>query len=334
MQWKTLLAYERVLRKFLKARRPQLPLSTFAGLAALDARTLPPPRFLELGDRRLGYRYYAAPSSVHLVLIHGAGCFGDQLHTMASSIANDGKAQVTTLNMAGHGLSDGVRGHAVQSPEQILEDVHAYLHQLRSEGTCDRIVLGGHSAGGGVVLAASRSSVDRLIDGYLFLAPYLGLGSPTVRPYFGGWTGVRSLKLRALVLANLFGIRKFNDATVIDFDENACVLDPRYVKNWSFETMMAFGPGRWLPRAAPISPEKPVLLLAGERDECFDPDLYQDALNVIAPHATMRRVGRCGHFDLLVNAKAIGLVEKWIARKFPAHSRNNFSQEKNNVIAA
>ena len=40
-------------------------------------------------------------------------------------------------------------------------------------------------------------------------------------------------------------IERFNDATVVDFDIREA-HDSRYTATWSYNTMLAFGPGRWL----------------------------------------------------------------------------------------
>lgn len=315
--WKTLLAYELALRAFTRNHPPLLSFTAFAGVSAIDVATLPAARVFTAADgHRIGYRCYEARSDVSLVLIHGAGCFGDQFHEIARATAQAGRARVHTLNMRGHGLSDGRRGHAVTQAGQIVGDVAAFIAALKAERPDDRIVVGGHSAGGGVALGVSRTPASELVAGYVFLAPFLGLGSPSIRPYFGGWVRVRGVALRALTLLNALGVRRFNDSTVIDFNMDACLHDPRFVKDWSFDTMLAFGPGRWLAAAPAITAEKPVLLLAGVKDQCFFQPHYRDAFQVVAPHAEMPALGLSGHWDLLVNAGALGALAAWLDRRF------------------
>ncbi len=319
----------------MKAGKPELPFSAFARISAMDVRTLPKPRFLDLGnDMRLGYRCYEADADVQLVLVHGSGCFGDQLHEMALRISRAGKAQVYTLNMRGHGLSDGERGHAVSSADEIVADVGQFLAHIRATRPDDRIILGGHSAGGGVILGVSRTDANDLVSGYIFLSPYLGIGSPTLRPYFGGWVGLRTMTLRALAALNLFGIKRFNNRTVVDFNVEACIHDPRFVRSWSFNTMLAFGAGPWLKNATPIPADKPVLMLAGDKDECFVQPLFPEAFDTIAPHAEMPPVGPSGHWDLLVDPLAISAMTGWLDCNFPATSFSTLNQEKHNEVAA
>jgi non-heme chloroperoxidase len=333
--WKTLLAYERALRQFAANPSVNLSYSAFAGLSAIDAATLPTRFFFATRDgQKLGFRCYEADSGIQLVLIHGAGCFGDQMHQIADRIAKAGQARTYTLNMRGHGLSEGERGHAVTGPRQIVEDISEFLAWLKAQRPNDRIVLAGHSAGGGVVLGVSRTQGRNLVSGYIFLAPYLGLGSPTVRPQFGGWVKVRGWTFRALVLLNLFGIKRFNQTTVVEFNMDACLHDPRFVRDWSFNTTLAFGPGNWLANATAIPAEKPVLVLAGESDQCFVEALYRDAFQTIAPHADMPAIGPRGHWDILVDPTAIAILEAWLDNKIPnIFSADEVQKARNEAVA-
>ena len=314
VDWRSLLAYVRALEDFTRSAPARLPARTFARINAAPPIQAPAVQEFEARDGcRLAYRAYAAAESRQVVvLIHGSAGYGDQMGTIARRLAAANVASAYTIDMRGHGLSDGRSGHAVRHPWQLIEDMGDFLGQVREMHPGARLCLAGHSAGGGLALGLSRSEAGGLIDSYLFLAPFLGLGCPANRPYFGGWVSLRALKLRALTLANLFGVDRFNDATVVDFDIREAT-DARYTPNWSYNTMLAFGPGRWLPDAAPIAADKPVLVLAGDEDDCFVPNLYADAFATVAPHAAIRSAGPIGHWDLLVSDQAIAEVAGWLA---------------------
>jgi hypothetical protein len=62
-------------------------------------------RFKVEGGRSLGYRHYAAQTSRRvLILIHGAGCFGDQMHDMGDAIARHDLASAV-IQLAGDWFS-------------------------------------------------------------------------------------------------------------------------------------------------------------------------------------------------------------------------------------
>jgi len=315
VSWKTLAAYARAVHDFTKTARPALPRSSFDLITAVDMTEVPRSQMFCASDGgHIGFRFYRAATSQRIVvLIHGSGGFGDQLHGMAARLAHNDLASVYTLNMRGHGLSGGARGHAVAYPGQLVNDIGEFIAHLREAKPEAKIILGGHSAGGGLVLAVARSRIDADISGYAFLAPFLGLGSRVNKPHFGGWVKLRGLALRAITLANALGIKRFNNTTVVDFNVAASGGDKRYCPTWSYNTMLAFGPGRWTEDAPPIPAEKPVLVLAGTKDDCFVQPLYRGAFDVIAPHAEIPDIGSGGHWDVMVSPSAVAAFGDWLA---------------------
>jgi len=314
VDWRSLMAYVRALEDFTRSAPARLSAQTFERINAQRPIEYPPVQEFEARDGcRLAYRAFAAAASRQvIVLVHGSAGYGDQMATIAQRLSAANVATAYTIDMRGHGLSDGRSGHAVRHPWQLIDDLGDFLAHVREAHPGARLCLAGHSAGGGLALGLARSEAANLVDSYLFLAPFLGLGNSAIRPYFGGWVSLRAMKLRALTLANVLGVERFNNATVVDFDIREA-LDPRYTPNWSYNTMLAFGPGRWRPDAAPIAAEKPVLVLAGDKDDCFDPALYGEAFAVVAPHANIRSSGPIGHWDLLVSHEAVAQIAGWLA---------------------
>ncbi|MDB5438007.1 MAG: hypothetical protein JWM33_434 [Caulobacteraceae bacterium] len=314
ISWATLAKYMLALRQFIGLRAPVLAAGSFARIAAMNEGDRPRVGYLPLPTNGIGYRRYEGKSRRALLLVHGSGGYGDQMHALARGVASRGEATVYTLSMCGHGLSDGRPGHAAGSPREMVDSLSAFVAHLRATGEFDGVYMGGHSAGGGLVLGFARANAPAQVDGYLFLAPYLGLGSPTIRPRFGGWVKARPAPLLLVAAANLFGVKRFNHATVVDFAIEACPEELRLAPSWSFNTLLAFGPGRWLPKAPPLAADKPVLVTAGRRDECFHPSLYPKAFDVIAPHAEFVETDG-GHWDVLVDPVTIEAVGLWLSRQ-------------------
>jgi len=150
---KTLSAYELALRALTRDPAPALDFTSFARISAINSRQLPTVRQLPVDNGSLGYRCYEAASDVSVIMVHGSGGFGDQFHAMAQRIAEAGLARVYTVNMRGHGQSSGERGHAVDHPRQLLDDLAVFARYVRDQHPTGRIVLGGHSAGAGWCLA-------------------------------------------------------------------------------------------------------------------------------------------------------------------------------------
>jgi non-heme chloroperoxidase len=318
LNWSTLGEYARAAAEFTSTPATALPRDSFARLAAMDLSGLPAHAVFTADDGcELAYRRYAAregDAGTVIALIHGAGGYGGQLHALAAGISASARTPVYTLDMRGHGLSGGKPGHAVSSPRQMCDDITAFLRFLEGDMPGARIILGGHSAGGGLVLRFCRSPAANRLGGCILLAPYLGLGSPTIRPLFGGWVRVHANRLRAVTLATALGIRWFNNTTVVAFDLTACPNRDSYTSSWSFNTVLAMGPGRWAPRTAAVSGSYPVLVIFGSRDECFYAQAYPEAFRIVAPRAEVRTIEGIGHWDLLVDPHTPAIVSEWLSR--------------------
>ncbi len=308
----TFLTYLRAAPDFILRPRRPLPNTSFLRLAMTDLSDQPKPESFTLSDgHRLAFRCYrSAGSTSAIVLIHGSAGHGGQFHALAHALARQHRVDVYALDMRGHGYSATQRSHAIDKIDRLLTDLEEVLTAVGAH--YQHLILGGHSAGGGLMTRAIKTGLDPLVSAYLFFSPYLGLGSKTVRPSFGGWVRIRPAVMTALFTANQFGIESLNDATVLSFDLSSCPDAWRYTPSWSFNMLIAFGPDVWTPRALPVGPGKPVLAVVGQNDQCFFPQAYSEAFTQIAPQTDLRWVENCGHWDILIAPETIRLVSTWL----------------------
>jgi alpha-beta hydrolase superfamily lysophospholipase len=286
----------------------------------MDVRALPTlKRFTTSDGETLAFRTYLGCEERQIVMVHGSACFGDQLHKLASHIATAAIATVHTIDMRGHGQN--ARGSAPAG--RYASDVGEFCTYLKQLPTRPRIILAGHSAGGGLVLNVAYGPHLPMIDGMVLLAPYLGIASGSVRPYFGGWlVHIAWFRLFATAIANLFGITRFNARPLVAFDREVCLHDPRFVREWSFDTLLGFGPGAVRPRSSEMLESKiPILLLSGDRDECFRPHKYQSIIDRIAPWASIHLFPGLGHWDILAENRVATFCVNWLEKHFPIEQR-------------
>lgn len=311
------LAYARAVPRLAGLHHPRLSFTALSRISAMDVRDLPELRRFAASDgAAIAYRTYAGPADRHVVLVHGSACFGDQFHALARHIAGQGLATVHTLDMRGHGQTPAQGS----DPARFALDLGEFASALRAGPGDPRVIVGGHSAGGGLVIQAARGAHAEAVSGWLLLAPYLQIDSDTLRPYFGGWLSrIHRLRLVAIITANMLGVTRFNDRVVATFDREACLHDPRFVREWSFATSFGFGPGPVPGRAARrIRSAAPVLLVSGDQDDCFISERYPAALATIAPQGEVRVVEGLGHWDVLVDRTVLDLCSRWIETHFGA----------------
>jgi len=107
--------------------------------------------FQSADGTRLAARYWPAePQSAGVVIVHGLGSRKENHADFASTCHASGLAALT-LDIRGHGASDGELGAGV------VDDVVAAIAALRARGHT-RIGLRGSSLGGFLVLAAANRS--------------------------------------------------------------------------------------------------------------------------------------------------------------------------------
>lgn len=263
----------------------------------------------------LPYHVFGDNRDRALVLVHGAAGHGDHLRAIAGAVANGGLATVYALDMRGHGVAAVRRGAEVTHPEQLKDDIVDFLRWLHATARPQTILLGGFSAGGGLILRTAGDGIADLISGYLLLAPYLGLDAPTTRPGIGGWVTLYGRRIQALTELCALGIPTLNDVTVVDFNQPLATRDGRETLSWSFNTMLAFGPRDWRTDLAALAPHHAVLVLAGSDDECFLAGAYQAVMAATVPQAKVEVLDGVGHWDLLVEPRALAAIAAWIAER-------------------
>lgn len=318
--WRDAVAFARAFPRIALRRRPDLAMTALARISAMDVRQMPSQQFFTASDGgQIAYRTYPGNDALHIVLIHGSACFGDQFHVLARHLSGEGTASVHTLDMRGHGQSTS----QVDTYARYTRDVVEFTHKLHTQNPSRKIVVGGHSAGGGLVINIARGQDVAGVAGWLLLAPFVAVDDKSVRPYFGGWVRrFRRPKFVAVVIANALGIRRFNNSSLLSFNREAFFHDPRFAREWPFNAIFGFGPGPKSSRKD-IVQNAPVLLLAGDADNCFVAKEYPRALQEVAPDGKCRIVEGLGHWDLLVDGQALDICNGWLREHFPESAGRN-----------
>jgi non-heme chloroperoxidase len=293
---------------------------SFERLLTANRSVLPPARFFCASDGfALAYRCYGTPSNDIVIVLHGAAGHSEHMHTLASWIADQTSNQVYCLDLRGHGLSGMQLGFEVKYFDQMADDVEEFVASVRAEAPSARIMLAGFSAGGGLAIRVAERLPSEEIVALVLLAPFLGLDSPTTRPGLGGWVRPDLIKVPLLAILNQLGVRRFNNASVVKFNLPEGANKGLEASGWSFNTMVAFGPKDWRTELSAVRRTQPILVVAGDADECFVNEEYPTLLKMFAPHAVVKTIPQCGHWDLLVARVAAEEISSWIQDARAAH---------------
>jgi alpha-beta hydrolase superfamily lysophospholipase len=301
---------------------PPPPMPVVDGVAVAAARSQPMAplqTFVARDGTKLAYRAYlpaaaaAAPARV-AILIHGSGGSSANMNILGRALAARG-VPAFAPDERGHGES-GRRGDVdhIGQLEDDLADLVALVHKAYPTA---RLVLAGHSSGGGFALRIAGEPQGRLFDRFVLLAPYLGYAAPTSRPASGGWVASYAGRIAGLAILNRLGVHALDGLPTLAF-----AADPgRPVRTWSYRLMTNFGPSQGVSlsdragyRHDAVAAAGQVSLLAGARDESMFADRYVEAFAGLAPPVPVRVIPDIGHMDLISDPHAVPEVVQAIAR--------------------
>lgn len=285
------------------------------------AGDLPDPETYSARDgAKLNYRHYPSRKSGRplLFLIHGSGWHGMQFHRLADHLAKSGVAEVVVPDLRGHGIGPERRGD-VDHIGQFEEDLADLISQTGGNAKERITILAGHSSGGGLTVRFAGGEYGGLADGFILLAPFLKYNAPTTRPNSGGWAWPLTRRIVGLTMLNAVGIHWFNHLTVIQFNMPQAVLDgPLGVTAttaYSYRLNTSFAP-RSNYRSDLRAMDRPLLVIAGTKDEAFFADAYEPVISAETSSGTYALVEGVNHLGVVDAPETAQLIGKWIGSRF------------------
>ncbi len=290
----------------------------FEALTSINYAGMPALQFYTARDgTELGYREYGSATKTDkvLILLHGSGWHSMQFYPLAKEISERGLALVITPDLRGHGFEVENRGD-VDYIGQLEDDAADLIAILKKDFPDAKIILGGHSSGGGLVIRFAGSAYGEQADAFLLLAPFLKYNAPTTRQNSGGWAHPLSRRIVGLTMLNKLGIRWFNGLPVIQLNLPQSVLNSSLGKSatttYSYRLNTSFAPrsnyGHDL-RAM----QQPFLLAAGLDDQAFIAEQYQPTISAYTASGQYQLLPGVGHIDLLTSPDLPLIFSNWLS---------------------
>ncbi len=263
-------------------------------------------------------RRFAADSDTTVLFVHGLAGDSSEHNQTAATLRASGPVEVITLDLRGHGESGG-RPWDVDYIGQYEDDLADVIAEIRASTPGGKVILAGHSMGGGIVLRYALLTDAPPVDGYLLYAPNLGINSPTSRteptepvdgtdPGFEPMMKIHVPRLFGLAFLNMAGITVFNGLPTMIFN-----LPPTLpMRAYSFRATATTSPDDHA--AALGAVDVPLIVLVGSEDEAFHGDQYEP---VVTAHSVGEVVLVDGenHDDIPHNEQATEAVREWLARQ-------------------
>ncbi len=245
-----------------------------------------------------------------LVAVHGSGWHGAQFEGLGAALAAQGLADVIAPDLRGHGPNPQRRGD-LDYIGQFEDDLADLITQQARPG--QRVVMLGHSSGGGLVIRFTGGPHGAMIDRAILLAPFVQYDAPTARADAGGWTHVLMRRIIGLSMLNTVGITALNGLTVLQFRFPASVLDGARghtaTQAYSFRLNTAFSPRRnWQAEVAALPP---FLLLAGRDDEAFRAEAYQPTFEALTDRGSYALTG-ASHLSVVDDPETLARIAAFL----------------------
>ena len=259
------------------------------------------------------YRFFPGKANVTVVLIHGSGSESRYLIPLAKKLNSLLDVSVVLPDLRGHGKSALGDMGDTDYLGQLEHDLEDLKRNIESNFPNSKIIVGGHSSGGGLVVKYGGSELDEF-DGYILLAPYLGYKAPTVRPNSGGWVQVRKSRYAGLAMLNKIGLKFFNYLPVLYFNRPEAIDDELQVDSYSFRMNESFSPQFYVTDLKANAGH--ILALVGECDEAFYANKFESIFSENAPLAEFKLVPAAKHLDLPDAEESVDIMVKWLDKTY------------------
>lgn len=287
----------------------------FSKTIAQNYENLPPLQAYKTRNAdQLQFRKYASSIATDriVILVHGSGWHGMQFHTLAQALAKKGVADIIVPDLRGHGENPIRRGD-VDYVGQLEDDLADLIAHVSQDGS--KIILAGHSSGGGLAIRFAGGTHAHLADAYVLLAPFLKHDAPTTRPNSGGWAHPAIARIIGLSMLNNIGVRVFNYLPIISFAMPQSVLNGPLghtaTTTYSYRLNVSFSPRDDYQTDIAALTNK-FLLLAGSQDESFIASAYEEVMAPLTDAGTYQVLDGVNHLGLVSDDQAISAIGNWL----------------------
>jgi alpha-beta hydrolase superfamily lysophospholipase len=290
-----------------------LPEPTFAvdpfPVTERPAADFTPQQFTMRDGETLFARRFPAESDVTILLLHGVTSDSAAFNVSARMLHQASGAGVVALDLRGHGQSGGAVGD-VDYIGQYQDDVADVIGAIRNDKPNGRLILAGHSMGGGIALQFAQLPDKPSVDGYLLFAPHLGTNAPTMpqpNPEMAeaaaAYSQLHVPRLIGLIMLNQVGIKSFHHLDTLFFN-----LTDEVTHTYTFRATANSSPQDYA--AALTAVNAPMLVVVGSNDEAFVADQFPTA---VAEHSDGEAhiIDGENHNSILESAAAMTIIERW-----------------------
>lgn len=272
-------------------------------------------KFQMKDGKNLYARQFAQTGKTTVILIHGVLSNSFTMNKTAGLLRETMNAEVFAIDLRGHGQSEGKPGD-IDFIDQYAADLAEIVEIIRKDKPKGKIIMAGHSMGGGISLRYAQSKKFPKVDGFLLLAPLLGQNAPTIpqpsavsQPDQEPFLKIHIQRLIGLKMLNSIGIIEHNGLNVLFFNLPTEVP----LKSYSYRANESMSPADY--KAGLKAVKKPLLVLVGSSDEAFVASAFEPAIKENSK-GQVNIVERVTHNGIRHSPEAMKIVREWTQKNF------------------
>lgn len=272
------------------------------------------PQSIEMRDQKKLFGFlYPAKSNTTIILLHGALSTAYLYNKTAGMLRDATNAQVLALDCRGHGQSDGNKGD-INYIGQYTDDLADVVTYLRKGNPNNKIIIAGHSMGGGIALKYAMKQGVPEVDGYLFFAPLLGKNAPTLpkiesKNQDSEFIKAHIPRILGLKILNLMQRHELDSLPVVYFN-----LPKEFpFRTYTHRANESMSPADY--KDGLLAVNKPMLVLVGSADEAFVASEYKPAVEKFSKGKVVVLNGLT-HSGIRHSKKAMEIAAKWCKDNF------------------
>lgn len=254
---------------FKPSAAPQMTSKQIADLGFEQVYTSNSRKFKMRDGKSLHANIFEKKATTITVLLHGILSSSYLMNKTSGLLREALNSEIVTLDLRGHGQSDGNPGD-VDYIDQYAHDLYDVISILKKEYPSYKILIAGHSMGGGIALRYSMLKQKISVDGYVLLAPHLGHNSPmvqrekTTNSDVSQFMKVHIERIIGLEMMNSKNIHKYDSLPVLFFN----LPKQMPITKYSFRANKSAAPADYITGLKSVS--APMIVLIGSNDEAFD----------------------------------------------------------------
>lgn len=268
-----------------------------------------PQKFTMREGKQLFSYTYESESKTTIILLHGVLSSSYLMNKTAGLLREATDSKVVALDFRGHGQSEGEPGD-VDYINQYVDDLEDVILALKEEKPNQKIILAGHSMGGGIILRYAMEKNAPKIDGYILFAPHLGVNAPTLKEEDVTTEESSFIKLHinriiGLKMMNAIGETKYNNLPVLFFN----LPETMPITEYSYRANESMSPLDYKEGLSAI--DKPLLVVVGTKDEAFDSSKFNSAVTQNS-RGEVYLIENETHNGVRHNKKTMDIISEWV----------------------